>query len=184
MKNSRPFNSFISLFFAFCMVFTAMLHAEVNRVLYSEVITEHGLNHQKVKKEAKEAPRRISHQKFLSCLLDDRFQSMLELATAPESEIKTHLARWPRTKNASPEQKERIEKRALQFREKLRSEALTAAKEMKLSFSGEKESAFIRDYWQKRVEIEKTLCAEVEPKRQYCIEELHQELKQKFSAQK
>jgi|GEM_PF-6520063 len=113
-------------------------------------------------------------------LLDERFPKMIEIAAAPEEKVNALATQIAASQNLPPEMGERILSQMKEFRKRLRDDALQAAKSMNVTLTPEKEGDFIRDYWTKRMEVEKTLHQEVEPRRKQLMDQAREELCQQY----
>lgn len=113
-------------------------------------------------------------------VLDERFEQMLELAVAPEQDVEATMQKWPRLRQLDPEKRARFMEEVARFRERIRSEAVQAGREMGLQLSSDRESEFVRQYWQKRIRVERTLREEMEPRRRELTEQAREELRREF----
>lgn len=113
-------------------------------------------------------------------LWDERFPKMIEIAAAPEEKVQTLATQIAASRNESPEKQQEIVAHIMEFRKHLRDEALQAAKNMNVRLTPDKEGDFIRTFWTKRMEIEKSLHQEVEPRRKQMLEQAREELSKQF----
>ena len=120
-------------------------------------------------KEAKQMP-----------LLDERFPKMIEIAAAPEEKVNALAAQIVAARNAPPEKQEEMLGHIMDFRKHLRDEALQSAKRLNIPLTPENEGDYVRAFWTKRVEIEKKLRQEIEPRRKQLMDQSRAELAQQF----
>ena len=117
-------------------------------------------------------------------LMDERFEKMLPLATLSEDQVIEHAKKWPHFEKVPEQGRERMLERMKKFRKRFRREALHEAKQMELKLEGEKENEFIRAFWQKRIEVDKKLKAELEPRRKELMKQAREDLKKQFGPSK
>lgn len=112
---------------------------------------------------------------------DPRFERMLVLAFVPEERVEAELQKWPPYQEADAQGRERVARQVSFFRKRIQGAALREAEQAGIQLAPEQQAAFIRAYWEKRIEVEKRVRAEVEPRLKAEMGRAVAELKNEFS---
>jgi hypothetical protein len=90
------------------------------------------------------------------------------------------LDQWPKTKEMSPEQRQKLKERVLKARDEVERQALAMAKRNGVNVPTERKDDFLASYAKERREMEETLRKEFEPRRKQLETEMSTRLREKF----
>lgn len=110
-----------------------------------------------------------------------RAERMMQLAFTPPETLDKAFEKWPKWQEMPPEKKKAFIDQIQEFRQNMHKFALAEAAKMKLSIPPDKEDAFVKAFWMQRVQVEKTLHHEMEPRRKQLMEESEKNLQKEFS---
>jgi hypothetical protein len=110
-----------------------------------------------------------------------RAERMMQLAFTPPETLDKAFEKWPKWQEMPPEKKKAFIDQIQEFRQNMRKFALAEAVKMKLSIPADKEDAFVKAFWMQRVQVEKALHREMEPRRKQLMEEAEKSLQKEFS---
>lgn len=85
------------------------------------------------------------------------FARMIEAALAPESQVAAHLERWPRYQEMDEAARRDLRQGFERMRRRIREEALEDATARGWTIPPEKEAEFVRTYWARRIQVERTV---------------------------
>lgn len=108
------------------------------------------------------------------------FERMVFLAFSPPEEVKATIDQLPQFENKGPEPREPLLRRLESFRKNLIEQALRAAEEMNVNVPPAEETNFARSYWRQRIEVERKLREETEPRRRELMEGVKSNLQRDF----
>lgn len=109
---------------------------------------------------------------------------LFELGNLPPEKMREALTKWPRFEKMSAEEKERFLARFEEMQMHQRRMALEKADQFGLKLRPEQEQEFVRRYTGRRLEEEKKIWEEMEPRRKKMEESLREEMIKEFGAAK
>jgi len=117
-------------------------------------------------------------------VIDERFKKMIDLALLPESDVEQNIDKLPMVAKMTETEKQKFTEHVKGFRNRIRKEALDKAEKIGITLSAEKQDEFVKNFWEKRIEMEKKLNEEIEPRRKKLMQDILDELSKKYGANK
>jgi hypothetical protein len=109
-----------------------------------------------------------------------RGEKMIQLAFTPPAKLEEAVSKWPKWQEMPEDRKKAFLAQIDEFRQNLRKFAMSEAARMKLVIAPEREEEYVRAFWTKRMEVERTLRKEIEPRRKELLETAEASLQKQF----
>lgn len=107
-------------------------------------------------------------------------QRLVELIQLPKDKLWAELVKWPSFQQMTLQEQASFLQKLAEMRQRLRVQALRKAADMGLKLAPEQEDAFIASYLRDRMEVERQMWQDAQPKRRKLEEQLTTELRQEY----
>ena len=107
-------------------------------------------------------------------------ERLVELLQLPKDKLWAELVKWPAFQQMSLQEQAAFLQRLAEMHQRLRTQALKKAADMGLKLSPEEEDAFVASYLKERLEVERQMWQETQPKRRKLEEQLTTDLRQQY----
>lgn len=109
------------------------------------------------------------------------FKKRLIIGLVPEDQLDATMEKWGTYQKANEMKKRKLKQRVLDFRKRLRDEALENAKKQGLQLTPEQQGGYIAAYWKKRMEVERAIRDRAEGELKTAMEGLNEVLNDEFA---
>jgi hypothetical protein len=107
-------------------------------------------------------------------------ERLVELLQLPKEKLWAELMKWPTFQQMTLQEQASFLQRLAEMRQRLRSQALKKAADLGLKLTPEQEDAFIVTYLQDRMEVERQMWQETQPKRRKLEDKLAADLRREY----
>ncbi len=109
-------------------------------------------------------------------------ERLLELLQLPKEKLWDELLKWPTFQQMSLQEQGKFVDRLAEMRQRLRAQALKKAAAMGIQLAPGQEDAFVSSYLKERMEVERQVWQETQPKRHKLEEQLNANLRKEYGA--
>ncbi len=109
--------------------------------------------------------------------LKEKLETLVKLSP---QQLDAELQKWPRYQQMDLGERAKLLQRIQEFKDRRRKQAENKARDMGLRLTPEQFTLFEQKFWEKRMQADRQLWQEMEPRRKQLEQQINNELKQEF----